>query len=141
MSRIAKLSLTRAAVARIEKEIEQEVEDEKDYDMDDWMAMSDAEHDARLAETEREGIEAYQKRQRQLAQLPRLERYRYERRWALYHLLDWHTRHDRMKVAWPTGMDFIHDKNRAIIKRRQAELLDWRLYLRTGVLPSQGGRQ
>ena len=133
-------SLTRAGVERVEEEIEREVEDEKDYDMDDWMAMSDEEHDQRLAETEREVIAYYAEREKRLAQLPRLARYRYERRYALYHLLKWHSMHDRMKSRFP-DMDFLNEENAMIIKRRQAELLDWRRYLETGILPHAGGRQ
>jgi hypothetical protein len=135
-----RLPLTRADIARFEKEIEREVEDEKDYDMDDWMAMSDEEHETRIAEVERKSIELFEAQQRALSLLPRIDRYRHERRLALYYLLKWHAMHDRMKAAWPE-MDFLHEKNVAIIKRRQAQLLDWRRYLVTGILPHEGAQQ
>jgi hypothetical protein len=133
-------SLNRALVAQVEKQVEQDVEDEKDYDMDDWMAMSDAEQDRRLAESEREASRHYAEQEKQLSQLPRLKRYRYERRLALYYLLKWHAMHDRIKTLCP-DFDFMHTKNRAIIKRRQAQLLDWRRFLVTGVLPRYSEQQ
>ena len=118
--------------------LDREVEDERDYDMDDWMAMSDAEVDARFAEASRELLEAYDTRQRALAQMSRLDRYRLERREALYQLLLWHMRSERLRVL---GIDFIDRNHQAIIKRRQSELLDLRRYLRTGVVPHRGEKQ
>ena len=110
--------------------------DDDHIDMDEWFAMSDEQRNAEMRRVEAESENFYQQlKVRQSGWTP-LQRYRYERHFCLINILRCRDRIDRMRT-FPIPIDFIIERNRVLLRRHQMRLLDWRQFLKTGVVPPE----
>lgn len=119
--------LTRAGV-------KQEVGD--DIDWDAVAAMTDEEAEAEDAAFNREVEGWVRDYQARLRTLTGLQRYRLERHHALVSLLRCRTRLDFYRRE--AMLNFMVARELALLKKRQSELLDWRRFLVTGIVPISG---
>lgn len=98
--------------------------------------LSDEEQAREDVEFEAE-CDAYERRYKALmARLSVKQRYEYERRNALEALLRTRTRIDKMKTYDQWFQEVVLPMQMAYFKRRQMQLLDWRRYRKTGILPT-----
>jgi hypothetical protein len=107
-----------------------------DEDWDRIVNMTEEERAAEDAEFDRECATFEREHRQRLARLSVAQRYKYERRLLLTSLLRCRVRIDKYRRE--AMFDFLVEKERALLKSRQTELLDWRRYKITGQLP--GGR-
>lgn len=105
--------------------------DEIDYD--EVMSQTPEQEAAADAEFEREQATWEREYWAKINRLTTLQRYRYERHHIIISLLRCRERLDRF--AELKAPDFIMEREAAYLKKRQADCLGWRMFLRTGILP------
>lgn len=108
-----------------------------DIDWDEVMSKTPEQEAKDEAEFDRENATWAREYAQRMSRMSSLQRYRYERHHALVSCLRARTRLANY-LAMEFRLDFIIQKEAAFLKKRQLQLIDWRRFRSTGVLPTSG---